>query len=53
MSEERRERVLYLGCRIAARGDGKWLRYDATSHQFIVEDTELEKLLKTYVIVEA
>ncbi|KAM7217358.1 EST/SMG-like protein 1 [Rhypophila decipiens] len=45
MSEERRERVLYLGCRIAARGDGKWLRYDSKSHQFSVNpiyDVELE-----------
>lgn len=53
MSEERRERVLYLGCWIAARGDGKWLRYDSTSHWFSIEDTELEELLKTYLIVEA
>ncbi|KAK3687205.1 hypothetical protein B0T22DRAFT_122049 [Podospora appendiculata] len=35
MSEERKERVLYLGCRIAAR-DGKWLCYDSDSHQFSV-----------------
>ncbi|KAM7209737.1 EST/SMG-like protein 1 [Naviculisporaceae sp. PSN 640] len=45
MSEERRERVLYLGCRIAARGDGKWLRYDSNSHQFSVNpiyDIELD-----------
>lgn len=36
MSEERRERILYLGCRIAARGEGKWLTYDSQSHQFDV-----------------
>ncbi|KAK3330590.1 hypothetical protein B0H66DRAFT_468554 [Apodospora peruviana] len=44
MSEERKERVLYLGCRIAAR-DGKWLRYDSESHQFSVSaqyDIEME-----------
>ncbi|KAK4206116.1 hypothetical protein QBC37DRAFT_301453 [Rhypophila decipiens] len=48
MREERRERVLYLGCRIAARGDGKWLEYDSTTHRF---NTHLQELLKTYVIV--
>ncbi|KAK3312484.1 hypothetical protein B0H66DRAFT_525552 [Apodospora peruviana] len=45
MSEERKERVLYLGCRIAARG--KWLRYDSESHQFSVSaqyDIEMEPL---------
>ncbi|KAK3693628.1 hypothetical protein B0T22DRAFT_45602 [Podospora appendiculata] len=46
MSEERKERVLYLGCRIAAR-DGKWLRYDSDSHQFSVSpqyDIELDTI---------
>jgi len=33
MTETRRERVLYLGCRIAARGGG-WLQYDPTTHRF-------------------
>ncbi|GAB1311607.1 Telomerase-binding EST1A [Madurella fahalii] len=35
MTEERKERALWLGCRIAAQ-DGKWLRYDPETHQFSV-----------------
>lgn len=35
MEQARKERVLYLGCRIAAQG-GKWLRYDAARHRFDV-----------------
>ncbi|KAK3371626.1 hypothetical protein B0T24DRAFT_650510 [Lasiosphaeria ovina] len=35
MSEDRKERALYLGCRIAAQG-GKWLRYNSETHQFSV-----------------
>ena len=45
MSEERKERILYLGCRIAARGNGKWLTYNSSTHQFGVNslyDIELE-----------
>jgi hypothetical protein len=46
--EERRERVLYLGCRIAAARQGaKWLRYDAKARQFSVApefDVDLEGL---------
>ncbi|KAK0627189.1 hypothetical protein B0T14DRAFT_130406 [Immersiella caudata] len=34
MGEERKIRVLYLGCRIAR--EGKWLRYDSKTHQFSV-----------------
>lgn len=44
--EDRKERVLYLGCRIAAQG-GRWLRYDADAHRFSVApefDVELEAL---------
>ncbi|KAK4107100.1 hypothetical protein N656DRAFT_720760 [Canariomyces notabilis] len=44
MTEERKERALWLGCRIAAQ-DGKWLRYDSETHQFGVNpqyDVELE-----------
>lgn len=44
MTEERKERALWLGCRIAAQ-DGKWLRYDPETHQFSVNpqyDVELE-----------
>jgi hypothetical protein len=44
--EERKERILYLGCRIAAQG-GRWLRYDADAHRFSVApefDVELEGL---------
>ncbi|KAK3335454.1 hypothetical protein B0T19DRAFT_9206 [Cercophora scortea] len=51
MSEERKERVLYLGCRIAAR-DGTWLRYDSDSHQFSVSpqyDIELDSVALTPV----
>lgn len=33
MVEERKARVLYLGCSIAD-GGGKWLRYDRASHRF-------------------
>lgn len=32
--ETRKERVLYLGCRIATREGGKWLRYDKASRKF-------------------
>lgn len=39
MCQERQERVLYLGCRIAAQG-GKWLRYDAYAHQFSVPSSD-------------
>jgi hypothetical protein len=35
MYEERKERVLYLGCRIAAQG-GKWLHYDQALKRFSV-----------------
>lgn len=44
--EERKERILYLGCRIAAQG-GRWLRYDSDTHRFSVApefDVELEGL---------
>ncbi|KAK0632258.1 hypothetical protein B0T14DRAFT_559970 [Immersiella caudata] len=34
MGEERKVRVLYLGCRIAR--NKKWLRYDSNTHQFSV-----------------
>jgi hypothetical protein len=43
MGEERKIRVLYLGCRIAR--ENKWLRYDSKTHQFSVSpefDIELE-----------
>jgi len=43
MGEERKIRVLYLGCRIAR--DNKWLRYDNKAHQFSVSpefDIEIE-----------
>jgi len=43
MGEERKIRVLYLGCRIAQ--DSQWLRYDSKTHQFSVSpqfDIELE-----------
>ncbi|KAL2016108.1 hypothetical protein VTK56DRAFT_4252 [Thermocarpiscus australiensis] len=33
MIEDRKERTLWLGCRIAAQG-GKWLRYDSETRQF-------------------
>lgn len=32
--EERITRVLYLGYRIAMKGQGKWLRYDMKTHRF-------------------
>lgn len=34
MIEERKERALWLGCRIAKQGEGKWLRYDRETHRF-------------------
>ncbi|KAI0017862.1 hypothetical protein F4780DRAFT_563826 [Xylariomycetidae sp. FL0641] len=34
MTEERRERILWVGCRIAAMG--KWLLYDQNDHKFSV-----------------
>ncbi|KAK3383417.1 hypothetical protein B0T24DRAFT_566133 [Lasiosphaeria ovina] len=46
MSEDRKERALYLGCRIAAQG-GKWLRYNSETHQFSVSpqyDIELDAI---------
>jgi hypothetical protein len=36
MLEERRERVVWLGCRIAEREDGKWLRLDKETRGFAV-----------------
>ncbi|KAK3371963.1 hypothetical protein B0H63DRAFT_453344 [Podospora didyma] len=45
MSEDRKERALFLGCRIAAKGRGNWLRYDGSSRQFSANpqyDIELE-----------
>ncbi|KAK3304920.1 uncharacterized protein B0T15DRAFT_559038 [Chaetomium strumarium] len=36
MMEERRERVVWLGCRIAEREDGKWLRFDKETRRFAV-----------------
>ncbi|KAK4041987.1 hypothetical protein C8A01DRAFT_14340 [Parachaetomium inaequale] len=34
MSEERRERVVWLGCRIAEREGGRWLRFDKEAKRF-------------------
>ncbi|KAL2260023.1 hypothetical protein VTK26DRAFT_6108 [Humicola hyalothermophila] len=34
MTEERRERVVWLGCRIAEREGGKWLRFDKEARRF-------------------
>jgi hypothetical protein len=34
MMEERKERALWLGCRIAKRGAGRWLSYDKQAHLF-------------------
>jgi hypothetical protein len=34
MSQERRERVVWLGCRIAERDGGKWLRFDKETKRF-------------------
>lgn len=45
-NEQRKERFLHVGCRIAAQG-GRWLRYDADAHRFSVApefDVELEGL---------
>lgn len=45
MLEERKERVVWLGCRIAEREDGKWLRFDNEAKRFGVSpeyDVELE-----------
>jgi hypothetical protein len=36
MVEERRERVVWLGCRIAEREGGRWLRFDKEAKQFAV-----------------
>ncbi|KAB5515608.1 hypothetical protein GE09DRAFT_1208678 [Coniochaeta sp. 2T2.1] len=41
MVESRKERVLYLGCRIAARGE-QWLRYDRAEHRFSATSTTAE-----------
>ncbi|KAK4239733.1 hypothetical protein C8A03DRAFT_42664 [Achaetomium macrosporum] len=45
MMEERRERVIWLGCRIAEREDGKWLRFNKETRRFAVNpayDVELD-----------
>jgi hypothetical protein len=45
MMEERRERVVWLGCRIVEREDGKWLRFDKEARRFTVGaafDVELD-----------
>ncbi|AEO60999.1 hypothetical protein MYCTH_89981 [Thermothelomyces thermophilus ATCC 42464] len=45
MLEERKERVVWLGCRIAESEDGKWLRFDNEAKRFGVSpeyDVELE-----------
>jgi hypothetical protein len=39
MQEERRERVIWLGCRIAEREGGKWLRLDKETKRFNVNPT--------------
>ncbi|KAF3055113.1 hypothetical protein GL218_07547 [Daldinia childiae] len=47
MTGDRKERILWLGCRIAKFG--KWLTYDETLHQFGVVseyDTEIESITK-------
>ncbi|KAK4136928.1 hypothetical protein BT67DRAFT_195365 [Trichocladium antarcticum] len=45
MMEERKERVLWLGVRIAERGEGRWLTYDKGQHLFGV-NPEFEVELK-------
>lgn len=45
MMEERKERVLWLGVRIAERGEGRWLTYDKGQHLFGV-NPEFEAELK-------
>ncbi|KAI1506084.1 hypothetical protein F5X99DRAFT_179652 [Biscogniauxia marginata] len=42
MTDERKERILWLGCRIAETG--KWLAYDEHLHQFGVTSTYEKKL---------
>jgi hypothetical protein len=44
MSEERRERVMWLGCRIAEREGGKWLQLDKEAKQFGVNPAYKVKL---------
>ncbi|KAI0385143.1 hypothetical protein F5Y04DRAFT_292624 [Hypomontagnella monticulosa] len=47
MTDDRKERILWLGCRIAKFG--KWLTYDETVHQFGVVaeyETEIENVAK-------
>ncbi|KAL2181085.1 uncharacterized protein P884DRAFT_192070 [Thermothelomyces heterothallicus CBS 202.75] len=39
MLEERRQRVVWLGCRIAGREGGKWLRFDKEAQRFDVNPT--------------
>jgi hypothetical protein len=34
MTEERKERVIWLGCRIAEKEGGKWLRFDKGAKRF-------------------
>ncbi|KAL2158341.1 hypothetical protein VTH06DRAFT_4389 [Thermothelomyces fergusii] len=39
MLEERRQRVVWLGCRIAEREGGKWLRFNKEAQRFDVNPT--------------
>ncbi|KAL2137817.1 hypothetical protein VTI28DRAFT_8180 [Corynascus sepedonium] len=39
MLEERRERMVWLGCRIAEAGEGKWLQFDKEAKRFGVDPT--------------
>jgi hypothetical protein len=41
MLEERRERVVWLGCRIAEREGGKWLRFDNEARRFGVSQLDM------------
>ncbi|KAK4243072.1 hypothetical protein C7999DRAFT_18519 [Corynascus novoguineensis] len=39
MLQERRERMVWLGCRIAEAGEGKWLQFDKEAKRFGVNPT--------------
>lgn len=48
IAEERRQRVVWLGCRIAEGGGGRWLRLDMEAKRFVVgpgyeDEVDLEK----------
>ncbi|KAL2256836.1 hypothetical protein VTK26DRAFT_1047 [Humicola hyalothermophila] len=52
MIQERKERALWLGCRIAKQGGGNWLTYDRETHRFDVSPLfDVDILFKRKVLL--